>query len=110
MPGGIMGDQLTLPSRPVSAGSSSLPTILIATVMTLVFAYLMRMGCFALGIGDSFYCHSDFGGIYLERELAGGRFPYSPPALEYPAGLGLVLWLASSVTTSALGFVRVNMV
>ena len=68
------------------------------------------MGCFALGMGDSFYCYSDFGAMYNGRDLGGGRFPFSSPPLEYPAGLGLVIWLASAVTSSGLGFVRVNMV
>src|SRR5687768_6434516 len=60
-------------------------------------------------MGESFYCHSDFGGIYNGRELAGGRFPYWAPPLEYPVGLGLILWLTSTVTASVLDFVRVNM-
>lgn len=96
-------------STRLAAGSSSLPPILIATVVTLFLAYLTKQACFALGMGDSFYCHSDFGGVYFGRELAGGRYPYEPPALEYPAGLGLIEWLVSGVTTSGLGFVRLNM-
>lgn len=83
--------------------------VLIATFVTLFAAYLTKQGCFALGMGDSFYCFSDYGGVYYARELAGGRFPYWPPALEYPAGLGFVLWLASAITTSGLDFVRVSM-
>lgn len=67
------------------------------------------MGCFAIGLGDSFYCYSDLGAMYNGRELGGGRFPFSPPPVEYPAGLGLVIWLASAVTSSAAGFIRVNM-
>src|SRR5687767_381335 len=97
-------------STRLAAGSSSLPPILIATVVTLFVAYVTRMGCFALGIGNSLYCYSTFGSIYYALDLAGGRFPYSAPPLEYPAGLGLVIWLASAVTSSGLGFVRVNMV
>ena len=96
-------------STRLAAGSSSLLPILIATVVTLFLAYLTKQACFALGMGDSFYCHSDFGGVYFGRELAGGRYPYEPPALEYPAGLGLIEWLVSGATTSGLGFVRLNM-
>jgi uncharacterized membrane protein len=77
--------------------------------VTLAAAYLSKQACFALDAGDSFYCFSDYGGVYSARELADGRFPYGPPALEYPAGLGLVLWLASALTTSALDFARVSM-
>jgi hypothetical protein len=72
-------------------------------------AYLTKQGCYTFGLGDSFYCHSDYAPIYAGRDLAGGRFPYGPPALEYPAGLGLLLWLAAAATPSALAFVQLNM-
>jgi uncharacterized membrane protein len=98
------------PSSTRAAGSSTLPPVLIATVVTLFLAYLMRQGCFALGMENSLYCYSSFGALYEGLQLGGGRFPYSAPPLEYPAGLGLVIWLASAVTSSGLGFVRVNMV
>ena len=78
--------------------------------MTLALAYLTKMGCYAIGIGESFYCYSDFGAMYYGRELGGGRFPFSAPPLEYPAGLGLIIWFASAVTTTGLGFVRANMI
>lgn len=90
--------------------SASLPTVLVATVATLFVGYVTKQACFALGLGDSFYCFSDYGGVYYARELAGGRFPYSPPPLEYPAGLGLIIWLAATLSSSGLGFARVNMV
>jgi uncharacterized membrane protein len=99
MPKGIMSDLLKTP----------LPSVLIAAVVTLFVGYLTKQVCFAIGLGDSFYCWSDYGGLYVGRELAAGRFPYFPPALEYPAGLGLIVWLTSAVTTSALGFVRMTM-
>ena len=89
--------------------SASLPAILVATIAVLFVGYLTKQACFALGIGESFYCFSDYGGLYLERDLAGGRFPYFPPALEYPSGLGLIIWFTSAVTSSALEFVRLTM-
>jgi uncharacterized membrane protein len=85
------------------------PPVLIVTIATLAVAYLTKHACFGFGLGDSRYCFSDYGPVYYARHLAGGRFPYWPPALEYPAGLGLVLWLAAAITTSGIGFVRVNM-
>lgn len=105
-----MGDLLSPSSRQSSPERSSLPTILIATVATLFVAYLTKQACFAIGIGDTFYCHSDYGALYYGRELAGGRFPYLPPALEYPSGLGLILWLASAITSTGVGFARASMV
>ena len=75
----------------------------------LAAGYVTKQACFALGFGDSFYCFSDYGPVYHARELASGRFPYLAPPLEYPAGLGLVVWLAASVTTTGLGFARMNM-
>jgi uncharacterized membrane protein len=86
-----------------------LPPLLITAIVTLAVGYLTKQACFSLGLGNSFYCFSDYGGLYLSRELAGGRFPYSPPALEYPAGLGLIVWLTSALTSSALDFVRLTM-
>jgi uncharacterized membrane protein len=97
-------------SRSIASGPSSLPAVLLATTLTLVVGYLTKQLCFTIGLGDSFYCFSDYGGLYYGRELAGGRFPYEAPALEYPAGLGLVVWFASAITSSALGFVRANMI
>lgn len=91
------------------SGPARVPVLLVATITTLVVGYLTKQLCFAMGMADSFYCYSDYGGLYYSRELAGGRFPYGPPALEYPSGLGLVVWMASSMTSSALGFVRANM-
>jgi uncharacterized membrane protein len=99
MPKGIISDLL----------KTTLPSVLIAAVVTLFVGYLTKQVCFAIGLGDTFYCWSDYGGLYVGRELAGGRFPYFPPALEYPAGLGLLVWLTSALTSSALGFVRVTM-
>ena len=99
MPKGIMGDLL----------KTALPSVLIAAVVTLFAGYLTKQVCFAIGLGDSFYCWSDYGGLYVSRELAAGRFPYFPPALEYPAGLGLIVWFTSALTASALGFVRMTM-
>jgi uncharacterized membrane protein len=96
-------------SARIAAGSSTLPPVLIVTVVTLFVAYLLRQGCFALGMSNSLYCYSSFGALYDGLQLGGGRFPYFQPALEYPAGLGLIIWLASAVTTSGVGFVRVNM-
>ena len=98
------------PSTRGTRGSSDLPPVLLATVTTLFVAYLTKQACFALGTGESFYCFSDYGGVYFDRELAGGRFPYFPPTLEYPAGLGLILWLAATITTSGIGFARVSIV
>ncbi|HUR20588.1 MAG TPA: glycosyltransferase 87 family protein [Vicinamibacterales bacterium] len=97
------------PPRPAASSPSLLANVLIVTTVTLFAAYLTKQGCFALGIGESFYCHSDMGGIYIDRQLAGGRFPYLAAPLEYPVGLGLILWLAAAVTTSVVSFVRVNM-
>jgi len=105
-----MNDLLNPSSRRSAPERSSLPVILVATVATLFAAYLTKQACLALGVGDSFYCFSDYGGVYFERELAGGRFPYRPPALEYPSGLGLILWLASAITSTGVGFARASMV
>jgi hypothetical protein len=99
MPKGIISDLL----------KTTLPSVLIAAVVTLFAGYLTKQACFAIGLGDSFYCWSDYAGLYVVRELGGGRFPYFPPALEYPAGLGLIVWATSAMTESALGFVRLTM-
>ena len=97
------------PTTKTAPGSSSFAPILIATVVTLFVGYLTKQGCFALGMGDSIYCYSDYGPVYYARQLGDGGFPYFPPPLEYPAGLGLVLWFASAVTSSGLDFARVSM-
>lgn len=96
-------------SRPPASSFATLLPVLLATLVTLSTAYLTKQGCFALGFLDSPYCHSDYGPVYVARELADARFPYGVPALEYPAGLGLILWLASALGGSAVGFVRVSM-
>lgn len=62
-----------------------------------------------MGLGDSLYCYSDYGPVYSARELGNARFPYAAPALEYPAGLGLILWFASAIGRSAVGFANVSM-
>jgi hypothetical protein len=77
----------------------TLATVVIVTTVTLVVGYASKQACFVLGFRDSFYCFSDYGPLYFARELAGGRFPYLPPPLEYPVGMGLMIWLASAVST-----------
>jgi uncharacterized membrane protein len=91
--------------RPVT-----LPMVLGITAATLVVGFVLKQACFIFDLGQSyyFYCHSDLAPVYHTRELAGGRFPYTPPALEYPTGLGLILWMASALSTSALSFWFVN--
>src|SRR5688572_21337485 len=90
--------------------SVSLAAVLGVTAITLVVGYALKQGCFALGLAESysFYCHSDVGPLYYARDLAGGRFPYEEPALEYPVGLGLIIWAASIVSSSAIGFWLAN--
>jgi hypothetical protein len=96
--------------RQTASAPVSVTTVLVAAVVTLFAAYLTKQGCFVLGMGESFYCHSDYGGIYYGRELGHARFPYLPPALEYPAGLGLILWFVSAITSSGLGFAQASMI
>jgi hypothetical protein len=83
--------------------------VLMAAIGTVAVAYISRQMCFDMGSGAVWYCYSDYGPVYAARELAGGRFPYGLPALEYPAGLGLILWVASAVGGSAVGFARISM-
>jgi len=83
--------------------------ILLAAIATLAVAYVSRQVCADMGSGLTWYCYSDYGPVYVARELAGGRFPYGTPSLEYPAGLGLILWIASAIGGSAIGFARVSM-
>jgi len=83
--------------------------VLMAAIGTVAVAYISRQMCFDMGSGAVWYCYSDYGPVYAARELAGGRFPYGVPALEYPAGLGLILWVASAVGGSAVGFARISM-
>ncbi|HEX5069275.1 MAG TPA: glycosyltransferase 87 family protein [Vicinamibacterales bacterium] len=97
------------PARTRAPAFAQLPPLLLVTVVTLFAAYIAKQGCFVLGAGDTPYCYSDYAPVYTARELAGGRFPYDSPPLEYPAGLGLVLWLASAATSSTPGFVQLNM-
>jgi hypothetical protein len=81
--------------------------VLMAAVATLAVASVSRQVC---SEGLAWYCYSDYGPVYVTRELAGGRFPYGTPSLEYPAGLGLILWLASAIGGTAAGFARVSTV
>jgi uncharacterized membrane protein len=100
---------LSTAPRKLASNPSEFAPILIVTLVTLVIAYATKQACFMFGAGESFYCFSDYGPVYSALDLTGGRFPYTLPAIEYPVGLGLVVWLAAAVTHSAADFARVNM-
>jgi len=100
---------LSTAPRTLASNPSELAPILIVTLVTLAVAYATKQACFMFGFGESFYCFSDYGPVYSALDLGSGRFPYAPPAIEYPVGLGLVVWLAAALTNSAAEFARVNM-
>ena len=95
--------------RKLASNPSEFAPILIVTIVTLAAAYATKQACFMFGSGESFYCFSDYGPVYAALDLTSGRFPYTLPAIEYPVGLGLIVWLAAALTNSAAEFARVNM-
>lgn len=79
---------------------------LLVTGVVLGLGLLLKDAC---GSKETyFYCYSDFQPLYIERQLGGGRFPYFPPALEYPAGTGLMVWATSAATSSARSYYQLN--
>ncbi len=87
---------------------SSVVPVLLVTIVTLGAAYISRQACSGFGPGASFYCYSDYGPIYLDRALTTGT-PLGMPGLEYPIGLGAILWLAAAAGGSVQGFAYVSM-
>src|SRR5689334_12854769 len=64
LPAGAVGDVMP---ESIMDDLLRLPPLLVTAIVTLFVGYVSKQACFALGLGDSFYCFSDYGGLYIGR-------------------------------------------
>ena len=79
----------------------SLPWPMIgATVAMLAFAFALQLAAFGHGAGTAI---SDLPRVLLHRGIGPGSLPYVDHAIEYPAGAGILLYLATLIAHGPLG-------